>query len=71
MKLRELKDVLDLLCTEQTSVFVDTEPDKHTRAYFIDAFDKDAVTEYLDYPVAGIDVYNDGSVIINLGDKND
>ena len=64
----KVKDILDLLWTEQTSVYVDPEKDNYQRANFIDAFDKDAVTDYLGYTVAGIDIYNDGSVIINLGE---
>lgn len=65
----KLKDILDLIWTEQTSVSVDPDKDNPYRADYIDVFDKDAVTDYLDCTVAGIDVYNDGSVIINLGDK--
>lgn len=64
----KLKDILDLLWTEQTSVSVDTDKDNKYIANYIDAFDKDAITGYLDHTVAGIDVYNDGSVIINLGE---
>lgn len=64
----KLKDVLDLLWTEGTAVWA-TKVGNRKRAYLIDVFDKDDVTEYLDYPVAGIDVYNDGSVFISIGDK--
>lgn len=65
----KVKDILDLLWTEQTSVYVDPEKDNYQSANFIDVFNKDAVTDYLDYTVAGIDVYNDGTVIINLENK--
>ncbi len=64
----KVKDILDLLWTEQTSVSVNPDKDNPYRTDYVDAFNKDAVTEYLDCTVAGIDVYNDGSVIINLGE---